>query len=103
MNIPETVRIHGIDYSITKENIITSDGKELYGEIRYDKASIGLSKSACQDKQIMEVTLIHEILHGIRQASGMEIGDEEEIVDMFARGIYQVIKDNASLFEIRNS
>ena len=48
------------------------------------------------------ITLLHEILHGIRNHAGLEIEDEEAIVDMFARGIYQVLQDNGErLFDLK--
>ena len=47
------------------------------------------------------VTLWHEILHGIRNHAGLEIENEEVIVDMFAKGIYQVLQDNGlRMFDI---
>lgn len=98
MNIPTKVRINGIDYAVYSEKVIVCDGKELYGQIRYNEAVIGLSMTACASKQMMELTLLHEILHGIHQTSGMELENDEAVVEMFARGIYQVIKDNPELF-----
>jgi len=41
--------------------------------------------------------LWHEILHGIREHAGLEIENEEEIVEMFSKGIYQVLQDNGNL------
>ena len=35
------------------------------------------------------------------EANGMEIENEEAVVDMFAKGIYQILQDNgARLFDI---
>ena len=45
--------------------------------------------------------MLHEILHGVRNYMGVEIENEEDVVDMFAKGLYQVLQDNgARLFDI---
>lgn len=74
MKIPETVRIQGIDYRVSHEDVVTDGIHVLMGEIRYPEAEIALSDTACPDHQVQCLTLWHEILHGIRCASGMEIG-----------------------------
>ncbi|MBE6985960.1 MAG: hypothetical protein E7433_00850 [Ruminococcaceae bacterium] len=72
-----------------------------YGTINYDESTITLSKADGTEHQRRCITLWHEILHGIRNHAGLEIENEEEIVDMFARGIYQVLQDNGSrLFDL---
>lgn len=101
MKIPESVRIGGVEYGIVyTENL--NDGVNLaYGHIDYENCLIELSEThgTAHEKRCM--TLWHEILHGIRESNGMEIDNEEAIVEMFARGIYQVLQDNvARLFDI---
>ncbi len=40
-------------------------------------------------------------MHGIREHAGIEIANEEAVVDMSAKGIYQVLQDNGKrLFDI---
>jgi len=46
----------------------------------------------------IEQVLIHEILHGIVFTTGLNLEDEEITVNVLAKGLYQVIKDNPSLF-----
>jgi hypothetical protein len=41
---------------------------------------------------------VHEILHGIVFTTGLNLEDEEITVNVLAKGLYQVIKDNPSLF-----
>ena len=49
-------------------------------------------------------TLWHEILHSIRKHANMDIQDEEKVVEMFARGIYQVLQDNGGrLFDLKET
>jgi hypothetical protein len=98
MKIPESVRIGGVEYQILDDQVSLNDGQNLlYGQINYHDSTIKLSDIA-QGHQMKCITLWHEILHGIRNHAGIEIEDEENVVDMFARGIYQVLQDNGGRF-----
>ena len=98
MKIPEFVRIGGVEYKVTRDQPFLNDGTNLlYGQINYNETTIELSNVA-NSHQMKCITLWHEILHGIRNHTGLEIENEEEIVDMFARGIYQVLQDNGARF-----
>ena len=101
MKIPKTVRIGGVDYEVQDGVPSLNNGQNmLLGEIDSYDAVIRLSDTA-RNHQIKCVTLWHEILHGIRCHSALEIENEEEVVEMFAKGIYQVLQDNgASLFDL---
>lgn len=107
MKIPESVRIGGVEYQILDDQVSLNDGQNLlYGQINYHDSTIKLSDIA-QGHQMKCITLWHEILHGIRNHAGIEIEDEENVVDMFARGIYQVLQDNGGRFfdieEVKNN
>ena len=98
MKIPESVRIGGVEYEVIAGVPSLNDGQNmLYGQIDYHNSTIKLSDVA-QGHQMNCITLWHEILHGIRNHAGLEIENEEEIIDMFARGIYQVLQDNGARF-----
>lgn len=72
-----------------------------YGHIDYENCVIELSDTVGTSHQKRCVTLLHEILHGVREHAGLEIENEEVIVDMFAKGLYQVLQDNGQrLFDI---
>lgn len=98
MKIPESVRIHGVEYPVKyTENL--NDGVNLcYGHIDYDNSCIELSATCGTEHQKRCQTLWHEILHGIREQNGMSIENEEAVVDMFAKGVYQVLQDNGRRF-----
>lgn len=102
MKIPESVRIAGVEYAV-REQAHLNDGANLaYGFINFETSEILLTSTIPVSHQRKCITLLHEILHGIREANGMEIADEEEIVDMFAKGMYQVLQDNGGrLFDLR--
>lgn len=101
MKIPSSVRIAGVEYKIEYVPYLNNGENLAYGYISYDDCAIQLSDTAGTAHEKRCVTLWHEILHGIRESNGMEIENEEAVVDMFARGIYQVLQDNGRrLFDI---
>ena len=104
MKIPKSIRIGGVEYEI-KDNVksLNNGTHMLLGEIDYYNTEIRLSDST-KNHQPKCVTLWHEILHGIRYHSALEIENEEEVVEMFAKGIYQVLQDNgARLFDLKGT
>lgn len=101
MKIPESIRIGGVEYAIKYAPNLRIDSSLCYGKIQYDNSEIWLSTTDGTGHQRRCQTLWHEILHGIRDHAGLEIENEEEIVEMFAKGIYQVLQDNGGrLFDL---
>lgn len=101
MNIPESVRINGVDYEIIQESPILMDGVECYGKINFAECTIQLKDKGISE-QHKAVTLWHEILHGIIDGSGLELDNKEEIVERLSRGVYQVLQDNGKkLFDLK--
>ena len=106
MKIPSSVRIGGVEYTVDFVENLRNDVQILYGEINYDQSRIAISTTDGGGHQMQCITLLHEILHGIQNHSGIELpkDSEEKIIDMFARGIYQVLQDNGErLFDIAKS
>lgn len=102
MKIPNSVRIGGVEYAVVYTPHL-NDGIHLaYGHIDYENCVIELSDTVGVSHQKRCVTLLHEILHGIREHAGLEIENEEAVVDMFAKGLHQVLQDNGQrLFDIK--
>ena len=101
MKIPNSIRIAGVEYEIQLVPNLNNGTDLAYGHIDYENSVIELSETIGLGHQRRCITLLHEILHGIRDNNGMEIENEEAIVDMFAKGIYQVLQDNGSrLFDL---
>jgi hypothetical protein len=98
MKIPESVRIAGIEYRVILTPNLMNGANAAYGHIDYDRSVIELSDTFGTEHQKRCQILWHEILHGIRENNGMEIENEEAVVDMFAKGIYQVMQDNGARF-----
>lgn len=104
MKIPESVRIAGVEYEI-KEVPGLNDGVTLaYGNINWDQCVIKLSSDAGMSHQRKCVVLWHEILHGLLHRVGLEPEDEEKLVELLAKGIYQVLQDNGGrLFDLQDT
>lgn len=102
MKIPESIRIAGIEYKVVLMPHLMHGATAAYGHIDFENSIISLSDTFGTEHQKRCTILLHEILHGIREANGLEIEDEERVVDMFAKGLYQVLQDNgARLFDIK--
>lgn len=98
MKIPESVRIGGVEYAVRFTPDLVVGNQLCYGYICFDDSTIQILENRDMGVQRQGVTLWHEILHGIREHSGMHIEDEEAIVEMFSKGIYQVLQDNGRRF-----
>ena len=98
MKIPESVRIAGVEYKVVLVPNLNNGTSFAYGHIDYENSIISLSDTNGTEHQRRCQILLHEILHGIRENNGMEIENEEAVVDMFARGIYQILQDNGARF-----
>ena len=101
MKIPESIRIGGVEYAIRLTPDLVVGNQLCYGYICFDNSTISILENRDMGVQRQGITLWHEILHGIREHAGMQIENEEEIVEMFSKGIYQVLQDNGrQLFDI---
>ena len=98
MKIPESIRIAGVEYQVVLEPNLMNGAVAAYGHIDFENSRISLSDTFGVEHQKRCQILWHEILHGIRENNGMTIENEEAVVDMFAKGIYQVLQDNGARF-----
>ena len=104
MKIPNSIRIAGVEYAVKIEPHARSVGRVLAGYIDYEENVIALSEESNKCHERMCITLLHEVLHGIVEANGMQVDKEEAVVEMFARGLYQVLQDNGGrLFDLENA
>lgn len=104
MKIPESVRIGGVEYAVQYKDDLRIGNDLCYGYISYDDSTITLSGNDGTGHQRRCVTLWHEILHGIQEHSGIQVENEEEVIEMFSKGIYQVLQDNGRrLFDLKDA
>ena len=100
MKIPESVRIGGVEFSVVMEHRLNDGLHMLAGQHRPMTCQIALEEGC--DSQMRCLTLWHEIMHGIENQAQLELGEQREvIIEAFARGVYQVLADNADrLFDL---
>lgn len=101
MKIPESIRIGGVEYQVREQETVIRDGKLCYAFISYTGSEILISQNFNLSHEMKSIALWHEILHGIRNHAELEIENEEEVVRVLSRGIYQVLQDNGRrLFDL---
>lgn len=107
MNIPKLVRIGSIDYDVAvEEGPLVVNGLQALGYFDYMNSQIKLDKSI-QGNQQLEVTFLHELIHGLFHdckidltAYGMNQDEMEFVVDSLAYSLHQVIRDNPKIFMV---
>jgi len=89
LKLPTQLKIGGHTYKIQLIEESLLEDNETCGRIDRSKGLILIGKNLMQSEK--EVTLFHEIIHGINGEL------KEELVDSLAQGIYQVLSDNKML------
>jgi Zn-dependent peptidase ImmA (M78 family) len=99
MQIPNKVRIGGIDYKVKKKpNPSDGNNNLCYGVFDSEHCIIELNSEREMHPDRLNQTFLHELLHGAIHGSAIESDDEESIVAAMARGLYQIICDNPKIF-----
>lgn len=92
------IRIGCFDYDVVETNEpLIIDGKSDYsGIVNHESNVIKVKENMAQ--QVKEQILWHEILHCIEAQYELNLGeDKEHIIECFAKGVYQIIRDNEEL------
>jgi len=98
MNIPNKIRIGSLDFDVIMQDTpIVLNNQQCYGEIDYATTEIKLDATIASD-QHLEVTFLHEIIHGILHDRGFKEAEDEELIEGIARGLHQLIRDNPEMF-----
>ena len=99
MNIPNTVRIGSVDYAVElSENPIVLDYKQCNGLIDFSQSKIVLASKTLEQQQL-EITFLHEIVHGMLHDRNLEEQDNEQLVEALAYALHQLIRDNPDIFQ----
>ena len=90
------VKILGRTYRLIYTPVI-SQGEAKAGEIDHFKSTIKICSELTDDHK--KIVLLHEALHAILMQLGFyEEHDNENLICSLSTSIYQLIKDNESLF-----
>lgn len=102
MNIPNKVRIGSCDYVVEfTDQTLVANGRESYATIDYDNHEIRINETI-GDTQNKELCFLHELFHGITKERDLQLDNEKLVVEEFARGMHQVIRDNSDIFKEMN-
>ena len=94
MKVPNKIRIAGVEYAVKYVDKLTHNYRETYGQIDFNSSEIRINSDPNFSEHTKNITLLHEIIHGIIQNNGIEIEDEEQIIEIISKGMYQVLQDN---------
>lgn len=98
MNIPNTVRIGSVDYAVElSEKPIVLDYKQCNGLIDFSQSKIVLDSKTLEQQQL-EITFLHEVVHGMLHDRNLEEQDNEQLVEALAYALHQLIRDNQDMF-----
>ncbi len=93
MRPPRSIKIGPVRYGVREvREIVTDDGRELAGEIRYRQKAIRFDHQYMRESGQGLTVLLHEVIHGISEDRGLRLTERE--TEQVARGLHQVIADN---------
>ncbi len=99
MNIPKKIKIGGFEYAVERtEQSFVSEGTALDGVHNFAEKKIVVAENGCEEYQ--EMVFMHEICHGIIAHYLPGLDSEEEFVEQFSKGLYQVVVDNPCVFVV---
>lgn len=87
----EKIKVGGIYYDIEYKELLSESDTQL-GWCRYDKARIEINNTV--NEQVQEQTLIHELTHAMFNEAGIDIENEEDVVNKMGLILHQVLQDN---------
>ena len=100
INIPQKIKISGYDYKVERvERAFVSNGSACDGLHDFSKQEIVIAYEG--NAAYQQTVFLHEVTPGIihNYCEGiMSDYDEERFTEQFAKGLYQVIKDNPEIF-----
>lgn len=91
----EKVNILGITYKVEQvEQVSRYD--QLFGQIDFMDQTIRIDNHASEEKK--QETLLHEILHGIAEATGLGEVLKESVVQTLSRSLYDILINQNVIF-----
>ena len=88
----DKIKIGGIVYDVELKELEVEQGVQL-GWCKRTQTLIEVNNHNIS-KQLQQQTLIHEMTHAILFEAGLELENEEDVVNRIALVLHQVLKDN---------
>lgn len=96
VSIPASVKVMGVTYTIEMKDRITTDGRNVDGEITYNSGLIEIVEG--MPLAVEQRVVIHELIHAVFCAQGHnDFRMDENLVDAVANGMVQLLQDNPDL------
>lgn len=86
------VKVGGLTYEIKKEKNLIDDNQECFGVC--DRRNLVIKMNDSINEQRYNQTLIHEIMHAVFDEAGLDLENEEDIVNRLSLVWYQVLTEN---------
>ena len=104
MNIPKEVRIGGYNYEVARPaRPFYTDSGDLCDGLHIPNIQV-IKVANDGNDEYQNTVFLHECLHAIIYTfcgNVVNDTDEEKLVESLAKGLYQFIKDNPSVFDSR--
>ena len=93
MNVPTTIKIAGVTYTIEAVSQLRAE-ENCSGRVLFNKAVIQLDDSLCAE--IAGATLLHEVIEVINSENELKMS--HRTIQSMATQLYGVVKDNVEMF-----
>lgn len=99
MKIPKKIKIGGFTYNVERPegSFVSATGDALDGEHHFAEKRISVGTLGCREYQ--NVVFLHEVCHAIIECYAGTNKQDEDFVEQFAKGLYQVLVDNPEIME----
>lgn len=97
MYIPKQVKVGCFTYDVERlQGSFISDGKALDGEHSFSERLIRVGTNGCGAYQ--DLVFLHELCHAIIAHYTPQMEQDENFVEQFSKGLYQVLIENPEIF-----
>jgi len=94
---PRTVKIGPTRFKIRRKRSLKLDGEAVDGYISFSDSEIFLDSKLSLGTE--QMTILHEVLHGFFQYSGMHLSSDQEhkYIELLSANMLTLIQDNSGL------
>lgn len=97
MILPDKVKIGAFTYEVKIQEKIFHNSVECYGVCDKEELVIYISEASNANPQVLRDTFFHECLHGIEQAYGIDLTEDQ--VSRISTAFIGLLSDNGFLKE----